>query len=218
MIIACDTIMNIINQNKTLDGPSMLAVSLELRTELIRKSIHFLIALAPSLAAIDRSMAVFLLASGTVVYAFAESSRISGVAIPVVSYLTAAASRDRDAGRFVLGPVTLGLGALLALLLYPDPAASIAVYALAFGDGFASIVGKVFGRTRPSFLMGKSLEGSAACFVAVLAASYRVVGDVRIAFFAAAAAAFTEALPLEDFDNIALPMAAGFAVELVSRL
>lgn len=218
MIFAVSIYMNVMNHNKTLSGSSMLAVSLELQTELIRKSIHFLIALAPSLAAIDRSFAVFLLASGTLVYAVAESARISGFSIPIVSSLTAAASRNRDAGRFVLGPVTLGLGAMLALLLYPDPAASIAVYALAFGDGFASIVGKIFGRTRPAFMLGKSLEGSAACFAAVFFTSLRVVGDLRIAFFAALAAALTEALPLEDFDNIALPMVVGFSVELLIRL
>ena len=218
MKIAVYRNMNIMSQKRTLSGPSVLVISFELRTELIRKSIHFLIALAPSLASIDRSVTVFLLASGTLAYAVAESARLAGISIPVVSTLTTAASRGRDAGRFVLGPVTLGLGALLALLLYPDPAASIAVYALAFGDGLASIVGKVFGKTRPSFLLGKSLEGSAACFAAVFAASYKVAGDFRIAFFAAFIAMLTEALPLEDFDNIALPMAVGFSVELLIRL
>jgi dolichol kinase len=207
--------MSIKNQNNIDSVSSILALSQDLQTELIRKSIHFLIALAPSIASLDRAFAVFLLASGTLVYAVAETARLGGVSIPLVSSLTAAASRDRDKGRFVLGPVTLGLGAMLALLLYPDPAASIAIYALAFGDGAASMVGKLFGRTRPSFLMGKSLEGSLACFVAVFVAAYRVQPDVRIAFFAAVAAAFTEALPLEDLDNIAIPVSVGLMVELM---
>ena len=58
----------------------------------------------------------------------------------VVSGLTVAAARPGDAG-FVLGPATLGLGAMLALLLYPLPASAIAIYALAFGDAAASVVG-----------------------------------------------------------------------------
>jgi dolichol kinase len=207
--------MSIISQNNTVSGLSIFHVAANLRTELIRKSIHFLIALAPSIAAMDRSFAVFLLASGTLFYAFAESARAAGFAVPFVSSLTVAASRDRDKGRFVLGPVTLGLGAMLAMLLYPNPAASIAVYALAFGDGFASIVGKLFGRTRPAFLLGKSVEGSAACFIAVFVAAYRVAGDFRIAVFAAFTATLTEALPLEDYDNIVLPMVVGGAVELM---
>jgi dolichol kinase len=180
-----------------------------LRTELIRKSIHFLIALAPSLAAIDRTFTVMLLGAGALVYAYAESVRLAGGTIPIISALTAAAARERDRGRFVLGPITLGLGAMLALLLYPDPAASLAIYALAFGDGFAGLIGKFFGKTRPRFLMGKSVEGSAACFVAVFVIALRMTADVRTAVFAALVAVLVEALPLEDFDNLALPMSVG---------
>lgn len=188
----------------------------EVRTELIRKSIHFLIALTPSLASLDRGFTVVALAAGTLVYAYAESARFAGVKVPIISAVTAIASRDRDRGRFVLGPVTLGLGAMLSLLLYPDPAASIAIYALAFGDGLASLVGKLMGRIRPAFLLGKSLEGSAACFIAVGLVTYRITGNVRTAFFAALVATFVEALPLEDYDNIALPLAVGFTVQLLA--
>ncbi|MFA6507380.1 MAG: phosphatidate cytidylyltransferase [Treponemataceae bacterium] len=208
--------MNSLGKNRPMTFLSSIDSSAELRTELLRKSIHFLIALAPTIASIDRSVAVFLLAAGALVYTYAERARLSGFKVPLISGLTAAASRERDQGRFVLGPVTLALGAMLSLLLYPDPSASIAIYALAFGDGFASIVGKVFGRTRPAFLNGKSLEGSAACFIAVFYAAYRVAGDLRIAFFAATVATFVEALPIEDFDNIALPVAVGFTIELVT--
>jgi dolichol kinase len=140
---------------------------------------------------------------------------MEGIRVPFVSDLTSAASRSRDQGRFVLGPVTLGLGALLALLLYPSPAASIAIYALAFGDGFASLVGKFFGQIRPRFLFGKSLEGSGACFIAVLIAAFRVSGDLRVACIAALTAAAVEALPLEDFDNLALPVTVGLIVQFI---
>jgi dolichol kinase len=124
------------------------------------------------------------------------------------------AARVRDQGRFVLGPVTLGLGALLALLLYPSPAASIAIYALAFGDGFASLVGKIFGRIRPAFMLGKSVEGSAACFIAVLIAAYSVSRNIGLAVLAAITATIVEALPLEDYDNIAIPITVGFAAQM----
>jgi dolichol kinase len=126
------------------------------------------------------------------------------------------ASRSRDIGHFVMGPVTLGLGALLALLLYPSPVASIAIYALAFGDGFASLVGKFFGRLRPAFLCGKSIEGSLACFIAVLTASFQISQNIRISLIAALTAMAVEALPLEDYDNLALPMTVGLAVQLAS--
>jgi len=187
----------------------------ELKTEIVRKSIHFLIALAPSMAAINRPFTVLFLMIGTLGYTFMESLRLSGVKIPVVSSLTKMASRPRDTGSFVMGPVTLGLGALIALLLYPSPVAAIAIYALAFGDGFASLIGKFFGRHRPAILCGKSVEGSLACFTATFISAYAVSGNVRIALTAGFTAMLVEALPVQDYDNLVLPVTVGIAVQLV---
>ncbi|MDR2102058.1 MAG: phosphatidate cytidylyltransferase [Treponema sp.] len=186
----------------------------ELKTEIIRKMIHFLIALSPGMAAVNRPLTVILLMAGTFLYAYMETLRLSGVEVPLISALTNMASRSRDQGRFVLGPVTLGIGALLALLLYPFPAASIAIYALAFGDGFAGLIGKMFGRTRPAFLCGKSIEGSMACFGAVLFSAFQISGNHNTALIAAVMATLVEALPLEDYDNLALPLMVGLAVQL----
>jgi dolichol kinase len=187
----------------------------ELKTEIIRKSIHFLIALSPSMAAINRPFTVLALMIGTLGYTYMEILRLAGVNVPLISSLTNMASRSRDMGHFVMGPVTLGLGALLALLFYPSPAASIAIYALAFGDGFASLAGKCFGKRRPAFLFGKSLEGSLACFAAVLISAYGVSRNIQVALLAAVTATAVEALPLEDFDNLALPVTVGMAVQVV---
>jgi dolichol kinase len=186
----------------------------DIKTEIIRKSIHFSIALSPLMAAANRPATVLILAAGTLGYAWMESLRLAGRRIPFVSSVTSMASRARDEGRFVMGPVTLGLGALLALLLYPSPAASIAIYALAFGDGFAGLVGRLFGRIRPPVLCGKSVEGSLACFIAVLAVAFQVSRDFRVALTAAFTATLVEALPLEDYDNLALPVTVGMAVSL----
>jgi dolichol kinase len=192
------------------------AVYSEFRTEIVRKSIHFSIALSPTMAAVNRPFTVLLLIVGTLGYTAMEYLRLSGVRVPVVSSLTNMASRSRDIGHFVMGPVTLGVGALLALLLYPSPAAAIAIYALAFGDGFASLVGKLFGRWRPDFLCGKSVEGSTACFTAVLISAYAVSGNMRVALTAAFTATAVEALPLGDYDNLALPITVGLAVQIAA--
>jgi dolichol kinase len=197
------------------DFAGAAAYSSEIKTELIRKSIHFLIALSPSMAALNRPFTVFLLIIGTLGYTYMENLRLAGTRVPLISSLTNMASRTRDMGHFVLGPVTLGLGALLALLLYPSPAASIAIYALAFGDGFASLVGKFFGKIRPAFLFGKSVEGSLACFIAVFFAAYRVSYSVPAAFITALTAMLVEALPLEDYDNLALPLSVGLVAQMI---
>jgi dolichol kinase len=193
----------------------MAAFLAELKTEIIRKSIHFLIAFSPLMASINRPFTVLFLMAGTLCYTYMELLRLSGVTVPLISSLTSMASRSRDLGHFVMGPVTLGLGALLALLLYPSPAASIAIYALAFGDGFASLVGKFFGRIRPAFLCGKSVEGSLACFAAVFISAFFVSRNFGAAFVTAVIAMTVEALPIDDYDNLALPIAAGFAAQLM---
>jgi len=188
----------------------------ELKTEIIRKAIHFLIAISPSMAAINMPFTVLFLMLGTLGYTFMECLRLSGVRVPVVSSLTKMASRSRDMDHFIMGPVTLGMGALLALLLYPSPVAVIAIYALAFGDGFASLVGKCFGKLRPAFLYGKTIEGSFACFVAVYISAYAVSGSMYISVVAAFTAMVIEAMPLGDYDNLALPVTVGMAVQLAS--
>jgi dolichol kinase len=181
----------------------------ELRIELLRKSIHLSIAIVPTLAGLAFWATVGLLAAGTLAYACFESLRRAGVTVPLVSRLTALAARRRDAGHFVLGPVTLGLGALLALLLYPAPAASLAIYALAFGDGLSSLVGKLWGTVRLPLTGGKSLEGSLTCFTAVYASGLAVGAAPRSAALIALVTTLVEAAPLKDLDNIFLPMVAG---------
>jgi dolichol kinase len=187
----------------------------EIKTELVRKSMHFLIALSPAMASLNRPLTVGLLMGGTLFYTLMEALRLSGVEVPLVSSLTSMASRPRDRNHFVLGPVTLGLGALLSLLLYPSPAASIGIYALAFGDGFASLIGKTFGRHRPAFMRGKSIEGSLACFSAVFISAYGVSRRLTVAFIVAFAAALVEAFPMKDYDNLVLPISVGFVAQLL---
>lgn len=191
--------------------------SAEIRTELLRKSIHLLIGLVPTLARWNFGLTVALLSSGVLVYAYSELMRLHGFEVAVISRVTALAARRRDAGRFVLGPVTLGLGALLALALYPEPAASIAIYALAFGDGLSSLVGKAFGSIRIPFTGGKSVEGSLTCFFAVLCSAYAVSGDAARSTAIAVVATITEAAPTKDADNVLLPTVVGLAAVMLFR-
>ncbi len=184
--------------------------ALEIRGEILRKSLHFLIALVPALASFNLLFTMILLGLGTAFYAFAETMRLLGREVFLVSRLTALAARKRDQGRFVLGPVTLGMGALLALTFYPNPAAAVAIYALAFGDGFASLIGKLFGTVRIPFTGGKSVEGSLACFTAVFIASFLTTKSFGGSLVIAGVSTLIELLPLKDFDNIVIPSVIGY--------
>ena len=186
-----------------------------LRGELIRKALHLLIALVPLLASFNQQATVALLAGGTLFYVFAEKLRIAGRPVFIVSDLTVIASRERDRGRFVIGPVTLGVGAMLALLLYPATAATIAIYALAFGDGLASLAGKLFRTPLIPGTRGKTIAGSLACFLAVLLSCLRLTGSPLKALWLALAATALEMIPVRDFDNLILPVGTGLLATLL---
>jgi len=177
--------------------------------EVVRKGLHLLIALVPTFASLSVPLTLALLAAGTMFYALAEASRRHGHPVIMVSRLTLIASRAVDRDRFVLGPVTLGLGAMLALLLYPEPAASIGIYALAFGDGFASLVGRLVRSPRLPLTRGKSVTGSLACFAAVFVSSTPLVRTPAQAALVALAATILEAVPSGDFDNLLVPVGTG---------
>jgi phytol kinase len=209
----------------TLDRPRLYAEQLldkssiylpsAIRHEILRKSIHLLIAFVPSLAALNMNLTMAILTVGTLFYVFAEQARHRGVSIFLVSEITVLASRDRDRGRFVLSPVTLGVGAMLALMLYPLPASSVAIYALAFGDGLASLAGKLFGSIRIPLSGGKTLQGSLTCFVAVLISTLGVTRSLPSAAAIAGAATLLEVMPTRDFDNIVLPVGTGLVAALL---
>lgn len=187
----------------------------ELVTEIFRKSIHMMIAMVPALARLSLPLALGGLTAGILAYTLAESLRLRGVSVVLISSVTVSASRLRDRQGFVLGPVTLGIGALLALMLYPLPAAEAAIYALAFGDSAASLAGK-FLKSRPLFpLSDKTVAGSLACFSVsyAIALHYSPRWESAVGF--AAGVTFIEALPLRDSDNIVIPVGAGLLAALL---
>jgi len=184
----------------------------ELKAELARKGIHLIIALVPALAAINRSHTALLLMAGLLIYICAESLRFLGFYPPFISSITEVVLRKRERGRFAMAPVTLGLGALLALLLFPPAVAAAAIYALAFGDSASSLVGKFLGRLRPAFMAGKSIEGSLACFTASALPTFFVFWDWKTAFAVGLCSLLVDLFPINDYDNLLLPLAAGFVM------
>lgn len=193
---------------RTPAGVPGLTLPAWLTGELVRKSLHMLIAFVPSIAVTAGvESALVLLSLGTLVFSVSEYLRLNGRRIAIITPLTVVASRGRARDGFVLGPVTLALGAMLALLLYPSTAAALAIYALAFGDGVASLFGRAFGRI--PIIAGKTLEGSLACFATVWFVTLLVTGRVGVSFVIAASATVLEALPTEDMDNVILPAGVG---------
>lgn len=186
------------------------APAAELKTELVRKTIHLLIALVPFFASVSVHATLILLGFGVIYYAWAEKLRYEGKSVFIISRLTDLSSRERDKGKFVMGPITLGMGAMAALFFYPEPAASIAIFALAFGDGFSSVVGKAVGGMQIPLTRGKTVSGSMTCFIVVFIITLFITALPGAALLIAVSATLFEALPLRDLDNLIIPIGTGF--------
>lgn len=177
--------------------------------ELFRKSIHICSAFVPLLLWWNRPVTLILLLAAILIYTVCEFFRLKGHRIPLVSKITETAARKRDENRFVLGPVTLCAGILLTALIFPHVNATMGIFALAFGDGLASVGGTLLGKTKLPLTKGKTLEGSLTCWIAVFIALWIYSGNLICPLILATAAMILEMLPLFDFDNILIPLAVG---------
>lgn len=187
----------------------------ELRIELTRKSLHVLILLCIPLLDIAPALPVVSLVVGMVIYSVSELLRHRGIMVPLIAPITERAARRRDGNRFVLGPVTLALGALFSLLIFDPLQAKVAILALGIGDSFSSLIGKSFGRIPMPFSGGKSVEGTIFCFASVLLAVFLLTGKFVPACLVALTTALVEFWPTKDWDNVIIPLAAGVAASLV---
>lgn len=177
--------------------------------ELFRKSIHICSSIVPLLLAYYYWYTVWGLLIIVALYYFCELARLEGHPVVLISLITETASRQRDECKFVLGPVTLVLGIVFAALVLPPECARVGIYALAFGDGLASLGGKLFGRVKLPLTGGKTLEGSLTCFIAVFISTYVVSKRPLVSAVVAFAAMLIEVFPLGDWDNMIIPAATG---------
>ena len=117
----------------------------------------------------------------------------------------------------LLGSTYLLLATLLALEIFPRPVAAATLGFTVLGDGFAALAGRAYGRHK---LFGKSLEGFGAGLVACLAwACYvAVLGYLpwHVVIAGALIASLVEMLPIPLDDNLAVTLAAGYAMKLMT--
>lgn len=202
-------------QSKILNGIVARQRLNSILKEIFRKAIHICSSLVPLLLGVAYYPTLILLAVALVSYSLCEYLRLKGHTIPLISKITEVAARKRDENKFVLGPVTLVVGILLAAIFLPLEPASVGIYALAFGDGLASLVGRIFGKVTIPGAKGKTVAGSLACFVAVFISTFCVCGNSLISLIIGTVAMIIEVLPLADFDNIIIPISIGFIYMLI---
>ncbi|MBQ0004221.1 MAG: phosphatidate cytidylyltransferase [Treponema sp.] len=181
--------------------------------ELFRKSIHLCTAFIPLLLKHFYWPVEILLILAVLGFTLSEVLRLKGINVPLVSDITSIAARKRDEGKFVLGPVTLVIGIVTASLLFNESCYTIGILSLAFGDGLASLSGKLFGRVHIPFTEGKTAAGSLSCFFAIFCCSYLISKNVFESLVLAAVGMIIEVFPLKDFDNILIPVLISFAAQ-----
>jgi len=178
--------------------------------ELFRKSIHICSSLVPLFLRLAYWPVIILLLLAVVFYSISEILRLNNKNIPIIAKITEIAARKRDENKFVLGPVTLVIGILLAALILPLEYATVGIFALAFGDGLASLVGKLIGKITIPGAHGKTVAGSFACFLAVYTATFCYSKNCFVSLLVGVSAMLIEVLPLADFDNVLIPICIGY--------
>ena len=117
----------------------------------------------------------------------------------------------------LLGSTYLLLAALIAIEVFPQPVAAVALGFTVLGDATSALVGRAWGRHK---LVGKSWEGTAGCLVTCLvwaACVTRAAGlpwPVTIA--GACMATAIEVLPIPLDDNLGITLAAGYTMKLMA--
>ncbi len=95
----------------------------------------------------------------------------------------------------------------------------LGILILGYGDGFAAVIGKKFGKHQ--LLFGKSLEGSIAMFIASLSVSMvllsmeGVTGWLMISLVIALIATFIELFTPKGLDNLSVPLLTTLAYYLL---
>jgi len=111
------------------------------------------------------------------------------------------------------GSTWVFVGALITIILVPQPFSLLALFFLAFGDTLAALVGMRF----PFIKIGnKTLSGSFACFIMCLSVGLILDFEIspEIILIGAFTATIVELISIKINDNILIPVLSGCAMYL----
>ena len=187
--------------------------------ELFRKSIHVFGFLVPFISiTAGIAFAVSLIVSLGIIYSISEYFRLKGRSIPLFTTVTKMAMRndnnDERQNVFVKAPLYFAAGILISLLIFPFPFNYVAIAVVTLGDGFASVVGRMFGKHKIPYSGGRTIEGTAAGIVCAFAGAMLFTSPT-VALMAALTGMAIELVQLRISDNLTVPFASGFAATIV---
>lgn len=190
--------------------------------ELTRKALHLAFAAVPLslVAGVPRTIVLTLLGGMLAVAVTIEMTRRRFA--PVAATFTRTVGpllREEENGRWT-GATWLILVCLVAVWVLPEQGAIAVTWAVAVGDASAALVGiPLGGRLIPNAGRGKSVEGSAACFLVTFIGSYWLASSsLRLALVLAAAATAAEWPRSAIDDNVRVGVATTAVLIIVNFL
>lgn len=187
------------------------------RRDIVRETIHIGSFLVPFVCQyfLNPLWISSLILLVTLLYTASEIARLEGINFPIFSTITWKAVTKPELYEFTTAPIFFAIGIILSLTLFPTPVSYASIVVLTLGDGFATIFGKILGRTVLPFNKGKRLEGSIFGFLLAFLGTMFFVNPVQ-ALIGALAGMLTECLPLPISDNIMVPIVSGLALIAIS--
>lgn len=179
-----------------------------------RKLVHAFAGAVPFVAVLAPVLTIASLCAVVVVYSISEWIRLNGKVVPLVGNITASCIRREERRHVVLAPITLTLGVIISLILFPYKVAVAVILILAFADSAATLVGRVWGTMRIPYNKYKSVQGSVAAFVVACICS-ALYFPLVAAVVAALVSSIIESLPIRD-DNIAVPVGTGIVLTMLA--
>jgi phosphoserine phosphatase len=187
------------------------------RSDVIREAIHigsFSVPFVCAYTFLEPQIVSLLILLVTLLYTVSEFGRIQGVDFPFFSPITRRAAIKPELHEFVTSPIFFAVGVALSLIIFPTPINYASVAVLTLGDGFATIFGRIIGRTVFPFNKGKMVEGSIFGFLFAFGGAMFFVNPIK-ALAAATAGMIIECLPLPVNDNLTIPMICGLVLTLM---
>ena len=187
--------------------------------EISRKAIHVFNILIPILHIyfFKNKIDMIIFLSAMVIFCFFieifrnQNSFISKFFAKYLSFMM----RNFEKRGSLTGSTWVFVGALITIILVPQPFSLLALFFLAFGDTLAALVGMKF----PFMKIGnKTLSGSLACFIMCLFIGILLDFEIslEIIFIGAFTATIAELISIKINDNISIPVFPGCAMYLGS--
>ena len=185
--------------------------------EISRKAIHIFNILIPlfHIYIFKNKIDMIVFLSAMVIFCFFieifrfQNSFISKIFIRYLSFMM----RNFEKQGSLTGSTWVFVGALITIILVPQPFSLLSLFFLAFGDTLAALVGMKF----PFIKIGnKTLSGSLACFIMCLFVGIIVDFEIssEIILIGALSATIAELISIKINDNILIPVLSGCAMYL----